>query len=252
MSWAGTGEAFAVSYAALCAGTGIRLRELTGPARGRTLLDVGAGDGTLAAAWRDAGWRVTAAEPEPSMREAARTRHPQLRIVDEGLPNLSFGDASFDVVTANFVLNHMADPRAAATELRRVAADLVIATTWSSSPTALWGEVTTRADLIAAPRMTLPADKDFERTADGFGRMLADAGWHAEVTELTWTWHADPDGLWRSVAGGVAGAGAFYATLADADRARFRAAFDDLIADRAEDSRMPMTQTAAIAVERIR
>lgn len=53
MSWQGAGEAYAASYASLCAGTGARMRELAGAADG-TLLDVGAGDGTLAAAWADA------------------------------------------------------------------------------------------------------------------------------------------------------------------------------------------------------
>lgn len=96
MSWAGTGEAFAASYAALCAGTGERLREIAGPARGRALLDVGAGDGTLAAAWADAGWRVTAAEPEPSMREVARARHPKLPIASHALPHLPFDDLTAD------------------------------------------------------------------------------------------------------------------------------------------------------------
>lgn len=251
MSWAGTGEAFAASYAALCAGTGEKMREIAGPARGRTLLDVGAGDGTLAAAWAEAGWQVVAAEPEPSMREVARAGHPELRIVDDALPQLSSGDRAFDVVTANFVLNHVPDPRAAAAELRRVARQLVIATTWVASPTALWGDVTARAGLTPASAARLPADKDFARTADGLMSMLADAGWHADVTELTWTWHADPDALWRSVSGGVAGAGAYYLTLPDADRERFRAAFAALVAERSEGGRMAMTQTAAIAVERL-
>lgn len=251
MSWTGTGEAFAASYAALCAGTGERLRQIAGRGHGGTLLDVGAGDGTLAAAWTDDGWRVTAAEPDPSMREAARARHPELRLVDVGLPCLTFDDRGFDVVTANFVLNHVADPRAAAAELRRVARELVIATTWSASPTALWADVIAYAGLPPASGTRLPADKDFERSADGLARMLTDAGWLPEVSELNWTWRAEPDALWRSVDGGVAGAGAYYATLAAADRARFRAAFEELVHARSEGGRMPMTQTAAIAVERL-
>ena len=250
MSWSGTGEAYAASYAALCAGTGERMRQIAGPAEGRSLLDVGAGDGTLAAAWADAGWQVTACEPEPSMRAAAARQHPQLAIVDGALPALPFADASFDVVAANFVLNHLADPRAGAADLRRVARGTVIATTWTHSPSSLWADVTARGGLTPASVERLPADKDFERTASGFKRMLRDAGWRPEVSELTWTWRPDAAALWRSVDGGVAGAGAFYRGLADADRARFRAAFDELVAERTEDGRMPLTQTAAIAVDR--
>ncbi|MFC4139165.1 MULTISPECIES: class I SAM-dependent methyltransferase [unclassified Microbacterium] len=252
MSWAGTGDAYAASYAALCAGTGARLRELAGAAGGRTLLDVGAGDGTLAAAWADAGWRVTAAEPEPSMREAALRRHPSLRVTDGMLPELPFEDGAFDVVVANFVLNHLADPRAGAAALRRVARSTVIASTWSASPSSFWADVTARSGLTPATGNRLPADKDFERTAAGFGRMLREAGWTPEVTELTWTWRPSAETLWTSVAGGVAGAGAFYAGLSAAERERFRTVFDEIVAATSQDGALPQTQTAVLAVDRLR
>ncbi len=248
MSWAGVGEAYADSYDALSAGTGERILELLGPAAGRSLLDVGAGAGTLAARYADAGWAVTACEPEPSMRAAAARRHPGIRVVDAALPELPFATAGFDAVVANFVLNHVPDPRAAAAELRRVARDAVVATTWAHSPSTLWADVTARAGLRPASGSRLPAEKDFERTADGFQRMLHDAGWNAEVGELTWTWRPTSETLWRTIEGGIASAGAFFGGLADAERVRFRAAFDDIVAERAEDGRMPMTQTAAIAV----
>lgn len=43
-AWGGVGEAYAASYAALCAGTFDVLAPALGPAEGRSLLDVGAGD----------------------------------------------------------------------------------------------------------------------------------------------------------------------------------------------------------------
>lgn len=178
MSWAGTGHAYAASYAQLCAGTGGLLRDLAGPARARSLLDIGAGDGTLAVAWAEQGWRVTGCDPEPSMREVARQRYPALAVVDAGLPQLPFSDGAFDVVVANFVLNHVGDPRAGGVEMRRVARDAVIASIWSYSPTALWSDVIARSGLEPSEGERLPAHKDFERTADGFERMLRDAGWN--------------------------------------------------------------------------
>ena len=250
MSWAGTGDAYAASYAQLCAGTGERMRRLAGSPAGRSLLDVGAGDGTLAAAWSDAGWRVTACEPEPSMREVARRQHPTLSLAAGALPALSFDVGAFDVVVANFVLNHLPDPRAGAAELQRVARDTVIATTWTASPSSLWAEVTARAGLAPPAGGRLPADKDFERTASGFERMLREAGWNPRVAEFTWTWHPTAEALWESVVGGVAGAGAFYATLSDAEGARFRTAFESVADDLRDGETIPHTQTAAIAVHR--
>lgn len=252
MSWAGTGEAYAASYARLCAGTGERMRELAGAPAGRSLLDVGAGEGTLAAAWSDAGWQVTACEPEPSMRAVAQRQHPSLTMAADALPALSFPDGAFDVVVGNFVLNHLDDPRAGAAELRRVSSAAVIATTWTASPSSLWADVNARAGLTSVSGRRLPVDKDFERSAPGFDRMLRDAGWEPDVTEFTWTWHPTADARWESVAGGVAGAGAFYATLSDADRERFRRAFDLIVDEQGEGGVLPQTQTAAIAVHRAR
>lgn len=228
------------------------MRELAGPAHGRTLLDVGAGDGTLATAWSDAGWRVTASEPESSMRAAARRRHPGLMLATDALPELSFAEHEYGVVVANFVLNHLDDPRAGAAELLRVSRDAAIATTWIASPAPLWAEVTERAGLAPAAGARLPADKDFERTASGFEQMLCDAGWMSEITELTWTWNPTAAMLWGSVEGGVAGAGAYYRALSDADRARFRAAFDSVTAERSVDGSVPLPHTAAIAIHRFR
>ncbi|PJI52997.1 hypothetical protein CTI14_34655, partial [Methylobacterium radiotolerans] len=82
------------------------------------------------------------------------------------------------------------------------------ATTWTRSPSWFWTEVVERAGLPPSAGERLPAEEDFDRTADGFAAMLVDAGLpEVSVTEHTWTWHADPDALWVSVEGGVAGAG---------------------------------------------
>ncbi len=81
--------------------------------------------------------------------------------------------------------------------------------------------------------------------------MLRDAGWReTEVTELTWVWRAAPTALWASAEGGVGGAGLFYRALGPADRDLFRSAFELICAERAVDGRVPLTQTAAVAVGR--
>lgn len=247
--WAGVGEAYAASYASLCAGTFRAMQDALGDPAGRRLLDVGSGDGTLAAAWSESGWSVTACEPETTMRAASRRRHPQIDPIDGGLPALPFDDGSFDVAVANFVLNHVATPRRAAAELRRVSRGAVIATTWTLSPSWLWAEVTARAGLAPANGPRLPAEEDFERTADGFARMLRDAGLkRVTVEETGWTWEAAPGALWASVEGGVAGAGALYAGLTREDRQLFRTAFELVVAERGAGGTLPLEHRAAIAV----
>lgn len=247
-AWAGVGEAYAASYAALCAGTIDALAAELGSGRGRSLLDVGAGTGLLAAHFTALGWDATGCEPESTMRAVAARAHPEVPFVHGALPDLPFGEAEFDAVTANFVLNHVDDPRRSARELARVSADLVAASIWVRSPSWLWREVCERAGLLAAAGERLAPEKDFERDAEGFAGMLRDGGWReVVVSELTWTWQAEPAALWASAEGGVASAGAFYRALDESGRRRFRGAFDELCAERAVDGVVALPHTAAIA-----
>ncbi|MFJ4174196.1 class I SAM-dependent methyltransferase [Microbacterium sp. NPDC089696] len=248
-SWTATGEAYAASYASLCLGTAPELIAALGPGAGRTLLDVGSGTSSLLAAFARDGWTVTGCEPEPSMRVVAEREHPEIVSLPGGLPELPFATDSFDVVTANFVLNHVADPRASATELARVSADRVAATIWAQSPSWFWREVCDRAGLVPAEGERLPAERDFARTSEGFAGMLTEAGWRGvAVAEKTWTWRARPEVLWISAEGGVASAGLFYRSLDDAGRAAFRRGFDAVCGERAVDGEVPLEHTAAIAV----
>lgn len=248
--WRGVGEAYDASYASLCSGTAQAISAALGPARSRTLLDIGSGTGVLAALLAKSGWTVTGCEPEPSMREISRTRHPMLRVVDGALPDLPFPSAAFDAVTANFVLNHVPDPRAAAAEMARavVSGGVLVATIWTASPSWFWSAIVDRAGLPRPSGAPLPAEKDFERTVDGFGGMLSDGGWRTDVSEITWTWQVTPDALWASATGGVASAGTHYLSLNDDDRARFRRAFDELCEQRSSGGLVALEHTAAVAV----
>lgn len=248
-SWSGVGASYAASYADLCRGTFPALLALLGAGDGRTLLDAGAGTGELAAAFAACGWTVTAREPEASMRDVAVRRHPSLRAEGGALPALPDDDGTYDAVIANFVLNHVPDPRAAAAELRRVAAGAVAATIWISSPSWLWAEVCDRAGLVAGSGGRLPAEKDFERSVDGFAGMLGESGWpDPRVQELSWIWRASEEALWTSVEGGIAGAGAYYLALDARDRERFRGGFEEVVAARSVDGLLPLEHAAAVAV----
>jgi 2-polyprenyl-6-hydroxyphenyl methylase / 3-demethylubiquinone-9 3-methyltransferase len=86
---------------------------------GERVLDVGCGEGGFAAQLARAGAEVVAVDVAEEPLRRARERHPQLdlRLIEEaGWP---FPDASFDVVWAGEVIEHVADTAAWLSELRR-------------------------------------------------------------------------------------------------------------------------------------
>jgi len=98
---------------------------MTGPLRGRTVLDVGCGDGTLAAVFAgDGAARVVGCDPDARMIARARARAGsggnRLDLAIARSQCLPFPDASFDVVTCITVLAFVPDANAAIAEMARV------------------------------------------------------------------------------------------------------------------------------------
>ena len=90
------------------------------PAPGMTVVDVGAGTGTFAAAFSD--WfnlAILAVEPSAAMR-AQIPRRPGIRALDGHASALPLPDASADGVWMSLVIHHFPDLEAAAREIRRV------------------------------------------------------------------------------------------------------------------------------------
>lgn len=116
--WSGVAEAYRVSFAPLCAGTLPRLLADAAPGR---LLDVGCGAGDLVRLALDAGRDAVGADLDPEMVAMTDALGPG-RAVLAALPALPWADGAFGAVVANFVVNHVPDPRAAVAELARVAA----------------------------------------------------------------------------------------------------------------------------------
>src|SRR3954466_6548361 len=96
---------------------------LAGVRAGQEALDVGCGPGALTAVLveRLGVAAVTAVDPSHSFAAAAHERHPGVDVHVATAEALPFGDAAFDVVLAQLVVNFMADPVAGLREMARVA-----------------------------------------------------------------------------------------------------------------------------------
>ena len=103
---------------------------LLGRGNGRTILDLGAGNGIASFALAKNGWIVTAFEPDAStevgagaiaaLREETGLPITIVQEVQQGGKTLPFPDQSFDAVLARQVLHHVPDLDVMARELFRI------------------------------------------------------------------------------------------------------------------------------------
>jgi len=110
---------------------------ILGNSNGRSILDLGAGQGIASYALAKHGWKVTALEPDPSdevgagaIRQIAAQTGLTIDVIEEWGEKLPFDDAAFDAVNARQVLHHAYDLDAMLRELARVlkAGGMVLAT----------------------------------------------------------------------------------------------------------------------------
>ncbi|MFF4837834.1 class I SAM-dependent methyltransferase [Streptomyces sp. NPDC001315] len=238
--WDGRAEAYAASFARLCAHPVGALLDAAGVTEGTYVLDTGTGTGTAAVAARARGARVRAVDADAGMVAAARGRGIDAQVAT--LPELPFPDGEFDAVVGNFVLNHVGRPRTALTELRRVLrpGGRLAVTLWAGGGQAgmeLLGRACEAAGSVPPaylPRLD-PAE-DFARTPEGLAGLLTDAGFTAaEGSALGWEHRATVEEWWGGAAAGIAKIGLIVTSQTPETVVRIRQEYDRLSAEFADE-----------------
>lgn len=88
--------------------------------QGAKLLDCGCGPGDLCHAASERGATVIGCDYSTHMVKLAKSNYPNISFVHEDAENLTFADASFDAVTLNYLLLHVADQWKVLLEAKRV------------------------------------------------------------------------------------------------------------------------------------
>jgi SAM-dependent methyltransferase len=249
--WEGKAQAYAETFALLCARLVEPLLEALSPAPGARLLDVGTGTGSVAAAALERGCRVVAVDPEPDMLVRAAHVAPRAELICDGLPALSLITGRFDAITANCVVNQLREPEASLRRLGELltgSGRLVVSTWPARHPLQqLWN------DVVAEAGAEIPAGADravdatgFERTLDGVTNLVARSGLQIE---RAWTHNfvhvVDPQLWWSGPARGVAWIGQVYRAQSPAAAAAMEAAYHRLSArHRRPDGMLELPATA--------
>jgi ubiquinone/menaquinone biosynthesis C-methylase UbiE len=166
---------------------------LPAPGPGARLLDVGAGAGAITLAARRRGYDVSAVDGSAGMV----ARLPGSMLADAA--DLPFADASFDVVTAGFMVHLLSDPVAGLREFRRVLVPGgLLACTVPEAPPPGFEPADRASEIFAEFARGLPAGERLRTRFDARGA-LAEAGFR-EVTERHLRFELrldDPETMWR-------------------------------------------------------
>ena len=160
----------------------------------RSVLDVGTGTGVVPLAFALASpppELLVGCDRSGGMLAQAAARAPRLRVVRGDFGALPFHDASFQVVTASFVLSHVADYGRALAEARRVLepAGAIGLSNWrpSTDPyTKAWSErlaAATSAREVASAHLAVAPWEDFFSQPGRLEAAMCEAGFSVEASQ---------------------------------------------------------------------
>ena len=202
---------------------------------GSRVLDVGSGPGYVALAAVERGASVVATDFAAAMVALAQSRG--LAAVQADAENVPFDDGSFDAVTGNLLIPHLARPDEAVTQMARVLASdgWLVLSTWAGPPVSRLMGVFVDAvkNAGAEPPRDFPAGPDVFRFADGdeFAALLTRAGL-GKVRTRTIHWehpHGGPGAVWDAILAGTVRTGALVSAQSVRVQARIRREYDELM-----------------------
>lgn len=242
-TWNNVADAYSRSFGTLCSETvDLLLDDTEIPDKPElTHLDVGCGTGHLAEAACARGRTVTAVDTGPDMVSMTRRRvRNSVRVLEATVLDLPFADDTFDVTTANFVVNHLSDPRSGVREIGRTLrpGGHAALTIWPATPPG-WAPLVTAAftagQVTPLPTQPLPEHLDFDRSVGGLAEICGEAGLDVvDQRTVTWDWQVSPDNLWAGVSGGVATPGRTFLAQDTAVQQAVKEAFVTHAADSVE------------------
>jgi SAM-dependent methyltransferase len=205
----------------------VEFAALLDPVPGQRVLDVGSGPGALTAVLveRVGATGVSAADPSPPFVEALRQRFPDVDAQSAPAEELPWPDATFDAAGAQLVVHFMSDPPGGIREMARVTrpGGVVAACVWDFG--------TGRAPLSVFWRAAHDVDPDVHDESGLAGVNEGDLGRIFRAAGLTDV-DERPVGItvpivsfddwWQPYTLGVGPAGAYVATLDEAQREALR------------------------------
>lgn len=97
-----------------------KLMAVTGPVKGKKVLDVGCGTGRIIRKLTEKGATVTGLDLSSEMVLVAQKKFPKVKFVEGDIEKLPFNDEEFDVVVASFLIVHLKGLMKAFDEVYRV------------------------------------------------------------------------------------------------------------------------------------
>jgi SAM-dependent methyltransferase len=195
--------------------------DFAGIEAGQRVLDVGAGTGALTAELVRRGAEASAADPSPPFVAALRERLPDIGVHEAPAEELPWPDESFDAALAQLVVTFMRDAPAGIAEMQRVVrpGGVVAVCMWDREGMEMLAAVN-RTQQALDPSRPSSEQRTNYRTREEIEGLFGD-GVEMELLEVE-AGYSGIDEFWNALADGAGPAGAWAASLDDAQRKQAR------------------------------